>query len=110
MKTPKTLGDTLPVNAVNLAESRFARLFKPNVVDLEENDPILQCLIHPDDFKLRKRVPENRIWTLMEINGNDVLLSGYHYAKRAGYQRIGYIISDVASTQSTFVLLSKTLH
>lgn len=110
MKMPKSLGDSLPFHAVNLAEHRFARLFQPVIENPEDRDPILQCFIHPDDFKCRKPVPANRIWTLMEINGIDVLISGYHYAKRAGYHRIGYVVSEVATTQSTFVLLSKTLH
>lgn len=110
MKKPKSLGDSLPFHAVNLAEHRFARLFHPQIVDSEERNPILQCVMHPDDFKSLKPVPQTHIWTLMEVNGTDILLSGYHYAKRAGYHRIGYVITEVAVSQNTFVLLSKSLH
>ncbi|WP_298151138.1 hypothetical protein [Flavobacterium sp.] len=110
MIKPKSLGELLPVNAVSMVETRFTHIFNPVCEDQEEQDPIHRCLIHPDDFKKRKMPPENRIWTLMDINGIDVLLSGYHYAKRVGYQRLGYVVSSVPTTESTFVVLSKALH
>lgn len=96
--------DALPMsNVKQISEDHFKRTFgiQPNA--LHATDDLYDfhsALLDHHDQQQKKHIQHvlqsdpRCVWTLMDIENNDVLVSGYHPAKRVGYCRLGHIISQ----------------
>lgn len=91
-------------NLVRISEDHFESTFSPQPNKfVEDNDGINSlhsALYDPFDKTEMQHVKQmlstepRRVWTLMDIDDQDILVSGYHPAKRVGYRRIAHVISQ----------------
>lgn len=105
-----------------LSEQRFINLFRPQEnMFMSAVERQTQCVLHaamyqPDGLELKhvKKIADEtprKIWTVMDILGNDFLVSGYQYAKREGYRRLGYVVTSVGLNEGVehYVPMEKQL-
>lgn len=90
-------------NVKQISEDHFKRTFGllPNVLQsIEDPYDFHAALLDHHDQQQKNHIQQvlqsdpRCVWTLMDIDQNDVLVSGYHPAKRVGYCRLGHIISQ----------------
>lgn len=91
-------------NLVRITEEQFERNFSPmpnQYLDKEtlinEFHSVLFDPFEKSDMQHVKQVLSTcprQVWTLMDIDDQDILVSGYHPAKRVGYRRIAHVISQ----------------
>ena len=117
-----SLANAFPVaNLSNMTEERFERMFNPQCNHFEpESDSryrIHASLYDPYDHRqlehvksVLKKSPRS-VWTLMDVQDQDVLISGYQFATRVGYCRLGYVISQTPVNEGVelYVPLTKRL-
>lgn len=106
-KLKSTIADVIPLtNLSPITEERYLKMFQPIANpyqnDQEDDQGFERAVFDPYELKQLQHVKNvfrdspRRVWTLMDIQSNDVLISGYHYAKRIGFCRLGYVISRTA--------------
>lgn len=101
-----SVADRIPLISLSMiTEARFNKLFCPlkNPYLLEgDNEYALHAAVFDPDGKQLQHVKDvcktdpRRVWTLMDIQDEDVIVSGYQYAKRHGYCSLGYLITETA--------------
>ena len=123
MQTQKSnLQNTFPVaNLKNISEEHFERVFQPKLnhiePDIDARYRVHGALFDPYDCRQIEHVKEvlknspRSVWTLMDVNDQDVLVSGYQFATRVGYCRLGYVISKTPVNEGVeyYVPLTKRL-
>lgn len=107
-------------NLTAMSEERYERMFSPlpnHFQEAEDRYPLHAALFDPHDKQQLQHVKDiqktdpRRVWSLMDVDGQDVLVSGYQYATRVGYCRLGYVISQTPVNDGIelFVPLNKNL-
>lgn len=121
-KQTKIMEALLLENLSPMTEERFERMFNPIPNHFMPADELGEYAIHsslldPSDqiqieyVRAVMQKDPRRIWTLMDVGGQDVLVSGYQYARRAGFCRLGYLISTTAVNDGIelYIQLNKKL-
>ena len=102
---PMNVAARLPfTNLVRISEDQFERTFSPQpnkfVETIDGFNGLHSALYDPFEKTEMQHVKQmlgtdpRRVWTLMDIDDQDILVSGYHPAKRVGYRRIAHVISQ----------------
>ena len=79
-------------------ESEFKPLQNPLVSDAPFNGWMLETF--GPELELAKQAPENKVWTVLDVDGHIVFGSGFHFVNR-----MGYIICEVAVSDDEFVTM-----
>lgn len=99
--------ESIPLtNLMAISEERHRKMFapipNPYSKDGDERHPLHAALLDPHEEKQLQHVKDvfkkdpRRVWTLMDVHNQDVLVSGYQYATRIGFCRLGYVICRTA--------------
>ncbi|MBC3871749.1 hypothetical protein [Undibacterium oligocarboniphilum] len=109
--TLKNYIQLIPIqNLTAITEERFEQFFKPEPNPIEHSEvtnTIHRAFLDPYDPAQKKIITHFRdvyprqIWTLMEIQDQDVLVSGYIHAKREGFRSLGYLLSKTSVNVGT---------
>lgn len=117
------IADSLALkNLTSMSEERYQRTFNPvpnhfYQSEISNGHPIHDGLFDPFEpqqinfvREMLKKDPR-RVWTLMDIGDQDVLVSGYQYARRVGFCRLGYVISATSVNEGVelYVPINKKL-
>ena len=81
---------------VSLTWSEFVEQFQPirNMFSKDEDQQMFETYGAEVDFV--KNVPNDNVWTYLEVEGGTVITNGFHYVNR-----LGYFITTVPAEEDT---------